>query len=64
MNINFERECFGEKSSYATGYDGWESYETNQQHSKSAYMLVYEKKEKNPIRIVVNDTVIDIQKEN
>lgn len=57
--FNFEKmkdECYGEvpkTSQSSSGYDdGWSSWGS---YGKSAYMLVYERKKKKPIKIVISE---------
>jgi hypothetical protein len=52
-NFNFEKlkeECFGADSHSSGGYDSWGFGGSS---GKSAYMLVYERREKKPIKILV-----------
>lgn len=49
---NFESDCFGDK--YAGG--GQDDWAFGQNHSKSAYMLVYERKQKSPVWFLLNET--------
>lgn len=52
-NFNFEKlkeECFGADSNASGGYDSWGFGGSS---GKSAYMLVYERREKKPIKILV-----------
>ena len=63
MAINFETECYGEdKRSGGTSscMNEWD-YGTGQTHSKSAYMLVYEKRNKSEARILIDDELIQRQ---
>lgn len=59
VGLNFEKDCYGEGNSTSNiqGGNEWESFGGAQQHSKSAYMLVYERKEKSPVRIEVEDEI-------
>lgn len=52
--FNFEKmkeECFGGDAGGSSGYDGWGFGSSS---GKSAYMLVYERKHKKPIKVLVS----------
>jgi ubiquitin carboxyl-terminal hydrolase 34 len=51
---NIENECFGGASTNTDNEDfGW--WKSNRENSQNAYILVYEKTEKTPIKIECND---------
>lgn len=52
---NMESECFGGSSSSDGADDGWGWSRGGRDNSKNAYILVYERKVKDPIKLVCQD---------
>ena len=52
---NIDSECFGGSSSSDGADDGWGWSRGGRDNSKNAYILVYERKIKDPIKLVVGD---------
>ena len=53
-NFNFEKmkeECFGSDGGHSSG--GYDSWGWGGSSGKSAYMLIYERREKKPIKVLV-----------
>lgn len=50
-----EEECFGGVSTYGAS----DSWSRNYEKTKSAYMLVYERRIKSPLKIVIEESLVD-----
>ena len=62
MFTSFEKDTFGGASSHSYDYSAWQDSGQGQ-HSKSAYMLVYERQERSPMRMVVDDTMLEASRQ-